>query len=200
MQKHKLLSWALRLCLALVVVSATMAAWQAYRWQQAQAFNAQLAQPKLLEAAKAQGQSRALDREAAVMLSLANQLLREAKPTEALALLRDVEAQLQGKTDENSQLLHKHAKFNSANIYLRQAIGFSERGDKAKAVPPTELAKGLYRDVLRSDSQYWDARYNLERALTIVPEQEVADNETGMLPPPGERAVTTMRGVSPGMP
>jgi mxaK protein len=196
MPKFQAMAWLLRALVVLCMLCAGLAAWHMFRHERAEKFNALIAAPKALSASNITGQYR----DTALMLTLANQLQREGKTTEALTLLRDVEAQLQTSQDASSQALRSQAKFNSANIYLRQAISFAERGDKAKAVPPTELAKGLYREVLRSDSKHWDARYNLERALTIVPELEAADNDASMLPPPGERAVTTMRGVSPGMP
>jgi mxaK protein len=54
--------------------------------------------------------------------------------------------------------------------------------------------------VLREEPAQWDARYNLERAQRLLPDPD--EDEGG---PVGqernrERAVTTMRGYSPGLP
>jgi len=92
------------------------------------------------------------------------------------------------------------ARFNSANLLVRQAIEVRESAQPGQAIALLELAKEYYRDVLREDPAQWDARYNLERAQRLLPDPD--EEESG---PQGqernrERAVTTMRGYSPGLP
>jgi mxaK protein len=92
------------------------------------------------------------------------------------------------------------ARFNSANLLVRQAIEVRASSQPGQAIALLELAKEYYRDVLREDPTQWDARYNLERAQRLLPDPD--EEETG---PVGqernrERAVTTMRGYSPGLP
>ena len=92
------------------------------------------------------------------------------------------------------------ARFNSANLLVRQAIEVRASTQPGQAIALLELAKEDYRDVLRDDPSHWDARYNLERAQRLLPDPD--DEEAG---PMGqernrERAVTTMRGYSPGLP
>lgn len=92
------------------------------------------------------------------------------------------------------------ARFNSANLLVRQAIEVRASTQPGQAIALLELAKEYYRDVLRDDPSNWDARYNLERAQRLQPDPD--DNEA---PPLGqernrERAVTTMRGYAPGLP
>ena len=92
------------------------------------------------------------------------------------------------------------ARFNSANLLVRQAIEVRASAQPGQAIALLELAKEYYRDVLRDDPSNWDARYNLERAQRLQPDPD--DNEA---PPPGQernrnRAVTTMRGYAPGLP
>ncbi|MBK7664002.1 MAG: MxaK protein [Sterolibacteriaceae bacterium] len=99
--------------------------------------------------------------------------------------------------------LRSAARYNSANLHLREAVRLREAGDAAamtQSLPLLELAKQGYRDVLRDDPQQWDARYNLERALRLAPEADEGDD--GPAPPPlnSERAVTTMKGFSLGLP
>lgn len=60
------------------------------------------------------------------------------------------------------------AQYNLANAYLRQ--GMRSDVPTSRTVPMLELAKQRYRDLLRSMPRDWDARYNLERALRLAPE------------------------------
>jgi mxaK protein len=182
------------LLVGLIGVCVAVAAWQGFVWQRTAAFNHALS-ADLAALSFAEG-STSLQ----LQLAQAEKLRLAGKTTEALGVLRDVEAKALGRSDASAQQAQMDAKFNSANIYLRQALDYSALGDKAKALPPAELAKGLYRDVIRQEQGAWDARYNLERALAIVPEADADENEALALPPQGERAITTMRGVSPGMP
>jgi mxaK protein len=101
---------------------------------------------------------------------------------------------------QGDSALGQAARFNSANLLLRQAVAVREGGQPGQAVPLIELAKETYREVLRHDPDHWSARYNLERAQRLLPDPE--DNGDGTPPPPSqaERAATTMRGYSPGLP
>ena len=92
------------------------------------------------------------------------------------------------------------ARFNSANLLVRQAIEVRASTQPGQAIALLELAKEYYRDVLRDDPAQWDARYNLERAQRLLPDPD--DEDAGPLGQERnrERAVTTMRGYSPGLP
>jgi mxaK protein len=94
----------------------------------------------------------------------------------------------------------RRARYNAANLLIRQALALRERTQPGQALALVELAKEHYRDVLREDPDDWLARYNLERAQRLVPDPD----ETEEAPPESrrnaERAATTMRGYSPGMP
>ena len=96
--------------------------------------------------------------------------------------------------------LGRAARYNSANLLLRQAIALRAGPQAGQALALIELAKESYREVLRQDPGHWDARYNLERAQRLLPDPEEAADDA----PPGsrsaERAATTMRGHSPGLP
>ena len=99
--------------------------------------------------------------------------------------------------------LHLAARYNSANLHLREAIRLRESGNAAgltQSIPLLELAKQGYRDVLRDDPQQWDARYNLERALRLAPESDEGDDSPAPPPAASERAVTTMKSFSLGLP
>ncbi len=92
------------------------------------------------------------------------------------------------------------ARFNSANLLVRQAIEVRASTQPGQAIALLELAKEYYRDVLRDDPAHWDARYNLERAQRLLPDPD--EDDAGPLGQERnrERAVTTMRGYSPGLP
>lgn len=85
--------------------------------------------------------------------------------------------------------MQRLASYNLANLQLRQAMQLG-RGDPL-FLPQVELAKQQYRDVLAADPEHWDARYNLERALWLVPESEVLQASQDSATP-RERAATTM--------
>jgi mxaK protein len=92
------------------------------------------------------------------------------------------------------------ARFNSANLLVRQAIEVRASAQPGQAIALLELAKEYYRDVLRDDPAQWDARYNLERAQRLLPDPEEEDAVPTGQERNRERAVTTMRGYSPGLP
>lgn len=92
------------------------------------------------------------------------------------------------------------AQYNRANGYLIKAMELSGTDNQNLALPLAELAKDTYRSLLRANSTHWDAKYNLERALRLVPDPD--DSDDAELPPPqqSERAPTTMRGFTLGLP
>ena len=92
------------------------------------------------------------------------------------------------------------ARFNGANLLMRQAIVMRAGAQPGQALAMIELAKESYREVLRHDSSDWAARYNLERAQRLVPDPEEVDEEPPEVRRSAERAATTMRGYSPGLP
>ncbi|HEU4460092.1 MAG TPA: hypothetical protein VFR90_13295 [Methylibium sp.] len=96
--------------------------------------------------------------------------------------------------------LGQAARYNAANQLLRQALVLRDSPLPGQALPLLELAKAGYREVLRHDPTHWDARYNLERAQRLQPDPDDADPSPAGPPEQAERAATTMRGVSRGLP
>ncbi len=70
----------------------------------------------------------------------------------------------------NDKTLRLAVLFNVGNTYLQQASTFDLEKDSDQAFPLIELAKVSYRELLRIDSQHWDTKYNLERALQLLPD------------------------------
>ena len=84
-------------------------------------------------------------------------------------------------------------RFNLANSYLRRAF---ELGDSAGADvigPLIELAKQEYREVLRGDSHAWDAKYNLELALSVQPDVGDVESDAVAMPEHSRQSVATQQ-------
>lgn len=64
------------------------------------------------------------------------------------------------------------AQFNLANAYLRQGMREDQTANRRRTM--LELSKQRYREILRANPGDWQARFNLEKALRLAPEQ--ADN------------------------
>lgn len=97
------------------------------------------------------------------------------------------------------------ARYNSANLLMRQALVLRAQSARSaaaigQAIALIELAKQGYREVLRSDPQHWDARYNLERAQRLQPDPEDSDPSIAEPRNDAERAATKSRGIETGLP
>jgi mxaK protein len=92
------------------------------------------------------------------------------------------------------------ARYNSGNVYFREGMAMRGADNEQQALPLLELAKGSYRQALKQTPEDWDARYNLERVLRQRPEPEDLDDSGLGAPQQAERAPTTMRGFSLGLP
>lgn len=69
----------------------------------------------------------------------------------------------------------RHAvRVNVANLYLRRGLAAAkDEGNAQRAMVLLQLAKAGYRRALRDDPSDWNARYNYELALRILPDLEV---------------------------
>ena len=120
----------------------------------------------------------------------------------ALATNGDDDAALKhyGTLQASDTPLGQAARYNSANLLMRQAVALRAEDKPGQALALIELAKEHYRDVLRHDPGHWHARYNLERAQRLVPDPDESDAPVAGPQRNAERAATTMRGFSPGLP
>ena len=96
--------------------------------------------------------------------------------------------------------LGRAARYNSANLLLRQAVVMRAGPQPGQSIALIELAKEMYRDVLRAEPQHWEVRYNLERAQRLLAEPDELEAAPPESRRDAERAATTMRGYSPGLP
>lgn len=133
----------------------------------------------------------------------------------ALARIGDIghaRTQLQEGLQNSSGTLQDLARFNLGNLALRQALVLAAADDKRPAL--LALAKQQYRDTLLREPDHQAARYNLERALWLAPEDGIAEpgrdennaetfqasrnsQDSG---DQKERATTTMRNEGGGLP
>jgi len=115
-----------------------------------------------------------------------------------------------GRTAEAAALLHRAADaslgelrsialYDLGNLYLQAALQLPDPGANGSALPLFELAKQSYRSALMERADLWDAKFNLELALRVAPDP---DPDDAGAPPvlTGERAVTTMRAFTLGLP
>jgi mxaK protein len=112
----------------------------------------------------------------------------------------DDAALLRYRSLQDASPLGQAARYNSANLLLRQAVVERAGAQPGKSIALIELAKEMYREVLRADPQHWEARYNLERAQRLLAEPDELENAPPETRRDAERAATTMRGYSPGLP
>jgi mxaK protein len=173
-----------RLAIGLLVVLAGLAAVDAWRLAQAERVN-QLIVAGTLPTAD--------DPTAPPELRFAQAMAQAASGATDAALTR------YGALHDDSAL-GRAARYNSANLLMRQAVAMRAGAQPGQALALVELAKESYREVLRRDPGDWHARYNLERAQRLVPEPDEADEAPPEVKRNAERAATTMRGFSPGLP
>mgnify|MGYP000126657419 FL=1 len=81
------------------------------------------------------------------------------------------------------------AYFNRGNINLREAM--TMQVSDPRMIPLVELAKQDYRSALRQKPEFWDARFNLEVALRLVPEDPDMDGDFKKQEIYSERSIET---------
>ena len=88
--------------------------------------------------------------------------------------------------------------FNLANLYLERAVQLERTDETQPAMSMVELAKQNYREILARDPYHWDSRYNLSRALEMLPDIAAVDYENERNPersPQAPRAARTYEGL-----
>lgn len=129
-----------------------------------------------------------------VRLARAMYYSRQHRYDEALATLSLI-------MDKGDTQLKTIVRYNLGNVYLQQAIEQLEAQNINAAQPLVALAKQAYRQALTLDSHFWDAKYNLEVAMRLLPEMDrvnLQDDEEAKTPPP--QLWTTIPGFPRGLP
>lgn len=130
--------------------------------------------------------------------------LPEAQFAQALALSRGTDSEAatrawKGLIADEREDLRQGARYNLGNLHLREALKYGPE-EIGRSLPLAELAKTSYRELLQRNPHHWDAKYNLERTLRLAPEREEVLTEAPPLPQNSERAVTTMKAFTLGLP
>lgn len=102
--------------------------------------------------------------------------------------------------DKGNTQLQTVVRYNLGNVYLQQAIEQVEAQNINAAQPLVALAKQAYRQALGLNSHFWDAKYNLEVAMRLLPEMDkvsMNDDEVAIPPP---QLWTTIPGFPRGLP
>jgi|GEM_PF-2233796 len=103
------------------------------------------------------------------------QLQQQDDLKNALKVYAEIEAQ--GSSDFQQAI-----RYNMAGIYMHQASLAGRKGEQDIATPLIELAKHHYRKLLRENSQNWQAKYNLETALKLLPDLDEAEFPDDVMP------------------
>jgi mxaK protein len=143
------------LCLFVVLVSVLVLAYEGWLWDQTHRYNDALKHTRYLDAAPYAG--------AHGLFAKAYAEQQRSNFQKARIIYSELEV-------GDDQALRVAALFNTANTYLQQAAAIDIDVDADLALPLIELAKSSYREVLQIDSEHWDSKYNLERALQLLPD------------------------------
>ncbi|MFK7894053.1 MAG: hypothetical protein AB8B63_24780 [Granulosicoccus sp.] len=104
-----------------------------------------------------------------VQLAVASALASSGQLQQAERILNEL------STTASSTYVKTAAKFNLGNAYLRQTSGDGATLS-SQNIPLIELGKQHYRELLKEQADHWPARYNLARALLLVPEATDGDD------------------------
>ena len=99
---------------------------------------------------------------------------------------------------DSEPALRKAQYFNLANLYLERAAELERADDIQPAMSLVELAKQHYREILAQDPRHWDSRYNLSRALEMLPDIAAVDYQNERNPersPQAPQAARTYEGL-----
>ena len=166
------------IAVGVALAAATVLAYDGYRIYQVARFNDALERNALSEAAEhgsLQGR-----------FAGAYQLQQQNRFQEALKAYGALMNAADGR-------LRQAISFNLANLYLRQGITMVADEQQDLAIPLIELAKETYREILRNDSGHWDAKYNLERALALLPDVAAEEAAEEFNPEHSSRAIVSIR-------
>jgi mxaK protein len=128
-----------------------------------------------------------------VRLARAMVFKKQQRYDEALATLNLI-------LDAPDPALQAKIRYNLGNIYLHLAVVKTEAMAINEAMPLVALAKQAYRQALALDSQFWDAKYNLEVAMRLLPEMDKVSNAEESPVNQKSQLWTTVPGFPRGLP
>jgi mxaK protein len=114
---------------------------------------------------------------------------------------KEAQANLSQIINQGSQKIQSITRYNLGNTYLTQAIELAESMQINEATALTALAKQAYRQALALDSRYWDAKYNLEVAMRLLPEMDrITMRKEDPIPEKKAKLWATVPGFPRGLP
>jgi mxaK protein len=102
--------------------------------------------------------------------------------------------------DKGDRKFQAKARYNLGNLYLEQAVQQAKAMKLDEALPLAGLAKQAYRQSLALDSGNWDAKYNLEVAMRLLPEMDRIDMPDDASINQKSQLWTTVPGFPRGLP
>lgn len=103
--------------------------------------------------------------------------------------------------DQPDRDLQTQSRYNLGNVYLSRAMAEIDAGHVEQAMPLLNLAKQAYRQALTLDSRFWDAKYNLELAMRLLPEfDRISDRQDDDNNTQPAQLWTTVPGFPRGLP
>jgi mxaK protein len=102
--------------------------------------------------------------------------------------------------DKGDRHFQAQARYNLGNLYLEQAVEKVEAMHMNEALPLAGLAKQTYRQALALDSRNWDAKYNLEVAMRLLPEMDRVNSPDDNQNSQKAQLWTTVPGFPRGLP
>ena len=176
--------------IALAVLAFALLAMAVEAWRLQTVYRANALMADLLA-----GQDRPVgDREAQpvpVLLARALYLARHERAEDAKELLDWLDGQ--GDTQAKAR-----ASFNLGTLYLRLALDKIDAEQLEQAIPLVGLAKQAYRRALQWEPSYWDAKFNFEIAMRLLPEMDQVSN--GDEPEPEDTQPKALWTKVPGFP
>lgn len=102
--------------------------------------------------------------------------------------------------DKGDWQFQTKVRYNLGNQYLEQAVEQVETMNMNEALPLAGLAKQAYRQALQIDSRNWDAKYNLEVAMRLLPEMDRINTPEDAVNNQKTQLWTTVPGFPRGLP
>lgn len=102
--------------------------------------------------------------------------------------------------DKGDRDFQAKVRYNLGNLYLEQAMQQAKAMNINEALPLLGLAKQAYRQALALDSGNWDAKYNLEIAMRLLPEMDRVDMPDDEPTKQKSQLWTTVPGFPRGLP
>ena len=114
---------------------------------------------------------------------------------------KEAQTDLSQIINQGSQKMQSITRYNLGNTYLTQAIELAESMQINEATALAALAKQAYRQALALDSRYWDAKYNLEVAMRLLPEMDrITMGKDDPIPEKKAKLWATVPGFPRGLP